>query len=359
MIYKTFFQILCAAVISFLPLLAAKVFRKVGEGLTSFPLLDHDTTVVQISNNLINFTKPSDFSGLTLVTELTMDQNLLTEFPDLGDMAVNLTYLKLRGNQISSVNASAVDKLKKLERLFLHWNSLTTFPDPSGPGSTLWIIDLSHNPLVSIPVINHVGHSLTILKLTKNQLTSVDHKAIKNLTSLQIFSSKYNEITTFPNLSFCADALHTIRLWENKITYIPNELLRPLKKLESLQMQGNKISVFPDIRLVSSTLTFFNFEQNDISTIPGEFLVLGNITGNLAFDLRNNPRLFSVPPVQVEGRYDMTFDLRDCPVMCDHNMQWILNHPSLTQKELIVCGEPQVLKGESVLTASLSSGEHI
>lgn len=323
------------------------------KGLMSFPRsqIPFNAYRIDVSENEINETRPSDFAGYTSCRQILINGNNLTAFPDFGEMAPKLQWVLLRDNKIAYVSYDAINKLENMNKLEIYTNRLTSLPDAPAPGKYLTNLHMSYNFLSDCPTLNNIGRNVKRLSMSFNGMKTLNITRINNLIKLQRLTATNNLIEIFPNLSFCANTLEILRLQENKITYVQLELIGFFKKIGTVNLEGNNLLEFVDIRGLT-TLGSITLFDNRITTFHKDSLVLGKLERLLKIDLQNN-QIHSVSPLQVDGQ--VSLDLRGCPLLCDHKMAWAVNHPNLTQPNWFVCKEPEIFRGKTVSEiASLS-----
>ena len=114
------------------------------QGLTTVPTnIPKNTTILTFTFNQINQIKAGDFLGLNQLTQLWLNYNKLTVFPDLSTVGKTLQVLYIGSNLITDVSPHVLTKMTALRYLSLDINQLTVFPDLSSVGKTLDTLDLS------------------------------------------------------------------------------------------------------------------------------------------------------------------------------------------------------------------------
>lgn len=195
------------------------------------------------------------------------------------DKLINLTYLDLSYNNISSIDVSDNTKLtyldvssNQLTELDVKENtSLTTL---ISVGNNLEGISLSSNTL------------LTVLNLTDNKISQIN--LVNNVELSELYLSKNNltEIDLSKN-----DKLEFLSLYSNKLTTLS---INNMKNLKWLQMFDNKLTT---LDVASNTkLEYLNLYSNNIGEINiSENIELTNLdlySNNLTkLDLSNNTKL--------------------------------------------------------------------
>ena len=122
-----------------------------------------------------------------------MDKNKLTELPaEIGDLR-ELRLLNVRNNQLVGLPTS-VQRLTKLERLYLFENKLTELPAEIGDLRELRTLSVRDNHLIDLPTSIKRLTKLEELELTRNKLTELPAE-IGDLRELRFLSVIHNPLT--------------------------------------------------------------------------------------------------------------------------------------------------------------------
>ena len=114
-----------------------------------------------------------------------------------GACGTDCTYLDLFSRSINLVNVSAFQGCTSLRTVSLSFNDLTSIPSGLFEETTaLWALDLSYNKISSIASDAFVNlHSLSSLYLSSNKLTTLPEE-IFNITTLSLLTLASNEIVS-------------------------------------------------------------------------------------------------------------------------------------------------------------------
>ncbi len=158
-----------------------------------------------------------DVSNLEELTKLSLQHNALLTVPNGLASLINLKYLDVSFNAISSLPANIFEKLSHLESLVLDSNQLADLPSLSG------LVELHH------------------LSAANNQLCSLP-ATLSNCAKLMTVNAAGNQITELPSdMSWSNLAhLHRLNLSDNRLTAIPGELAE-CRKLRELLLSGNPL----------------------------------------------------------------------------------------------------------------------
>ena len=187
-----------------------------------------NTTVLNLENNQLTGSIPSEIGNLTNLTYLDLQYNQLTGSipPEIGNLT-NLQILDLYGNELTGSIPPEIGNLTNLEWLYLSTNQLTgSIPPEIGNLTNLTKLYLNENQLTgSIP--SEIGNltSLTYLSLYDNQLTGSIPTEIGNLTNLIRLILYDNQFTGVIPESICNLNIDLSESWYFNISN--NQLCSP------------------------------------------------------------------------------------------------------------------------------------
>ena len=211
------------------------------------------TTSLDLRNKSITSLKAGDFSGLSSLEKLILDQNSISSLPE--EVFEGLSALKelwIQANALTSLPAGVFDGLSRLEKLQLASNALTSLPEDVFDGlSNLTTLDLHNNSLSSLPEDVFDGlSSLTLIRLTSNALTSLPEDVFDGLSNLTTLNLHNNSLNSLPEEVFDGlSALTTLNLSSNALTSLPMGVFVGLSNLTSLSMHSNSASLFVTVSL--------------------------------------------------------------------------------------------------------------
>ena len=142
-----------------------------------------------------------DFDGLTSLTSLTLQDNMLSMLPaGVFDGLTSLTSLTLGDNMLSTLPAEVFDGLTSLMTLTLGENRMSTLPAGVFDDLTsLTSLTLQDNMLSMLPAGVFDGlTSLTSLTLGDNMLSTLPAGMFDGLTSLMTLQLQNNMLSTLP-----------------------------------------------------------------------------------------------------------------------------------------------------------------
>ena len=211
---------------------------------------------------------PQSIFDIVSITELCMLSNNLSGHVDfhLFSKLHNLQFLSLSKNNLLSLhfNTSVSYNFPMLQVLDLSSCNLTNFPKFLGKFPFLQYLDLSNNSLHGKIWLHEMGkHSLNVLKLSQNQLTSMEQFAWKNLIYLDLSS---NLLSGDISSSICnASSLQILNLSHNNLTGIIPPCFGTLPSLLVLDAQMNKLhGTLPESFSKKSKIGTLNLNGNQL-----------------------------------------------------------------------------------------------
>ncbi|KAI0503160.1 hypothetical protein F5B22DRAFT_630383 [Xylaria bambusicola] len=192
---------------------------------------------VDVSNNQIK--SLSAFKDLVHLRTLRADNNQITSLDGIK-FHDSLQVLRARGNLITHVDFDGT-KMQRLTELDLENNQIVAFENGEQLAS-LNTLNLQHNRLTSFaPSEGQYSLSLSILKLSNNELETLDLSA---LPSLRVLHVDRNNITVITGLSHCR-RLDSLSLREQKGNQALNtSFLDSAYEVRKLFLSGNRLSGF-------------------------------------------------------------------------------------------------------------------
>ena len=173
-----------------------------------------NTESLDLSHNNLSAVSSDNFEGLYKLSELVLDYNFLSIFPNLSSIAETLTWFQLSYNQLSIIPAQHLDILTKLEILLIVNNILTTIPDVAGPSNSLLVIVADQNNFKSFPALQELGKSLMWLDLRNNTVTETDAADLM-LGKLEHLDIDGNHLKTIPVI--CGTQISEVNLTDNPL----------------------------------------------------------------------------------------------------------------------------------------------
>ena len=209
-------------------------------GLTSLTLLN-------LELNMLTALPAGIFSGLAAIKEINLNGNELTGLPAAAFAGLTtLEFVDLSANELAAIPGGAFDRLARLVNLQLGANKLTRIGLPAGVFSDLTALEelwLNHNDLTSLDagVFNGLT-ALNDLRLHDNDLASLPGGLFDGLTALTSLDLENNDLTStsVPGGLFSRlTALEVLKLRNNDLDSLPDGLLFGLTKLRALTLGDN------------------------------------------------------------------------------------------------------------------------
>jgi len=162
------------------------------------------------------------FNGLTKLTYLSLKGNEISEIiPGVFENMNSLEFLYLGNNSIEHLYSEVFSGLVNLKNLSLEGNNLHyVHPDTFLELPNLQLLYLGYNPYLQIPTYRNFinSHSLTYLDISNCSINSLS-------------------VETFENVS----ALEWLALNDNNLRTVDINILRALPKLSTLYLYGNPL----------------------------------------------------------------------------------------------------------------------
>lgn len=223
--------------------------------------------ILDLHGNLLR-SLPMGFRRLQHLHSLNLSNNQLTtdDLHVVWEMEW-LRDLKLAKNQLQGALPSAIGKLRDLEALDLHENSLTELPEELGELSALRSLDIGQNEMVTLPF-----EALSRVPLR-------DIRAPKNKLAGTLIPATVQQLSALQNLDVVNNALE--KLSDNDQLELPS--------VQTLSLSVNRIKSLPNVSTWQALLSLL-MEDNSLSEIPQGFIELNSIR-NVDLTGNNIPRL--------------------------------------------------------------------
>lgn len=189
-----------------------------------------------------------------------------------------------------------LDKLQKLEKLFLHYDNGVLPPHEIGQLSNLTTLSL-YTGSYELPeefshlqTLKHLTITCACTRASLNKIFSLKNLEtlelrctekidaippdIGNLTALRVLTLSDNKITSLPPLMGLLENLETLNLSKNQLSTLPGEMLR-LKKLKTFDLSDNLLESLPAQLGELENLVSLNVESNHLTSLPDE---IGRLT---------------------------------------------------------------------------------
>ncbi|KAM8938697.1 leucine-rich repeat transmembrane neuronal protein 1 [Pelodytes ibericus] len=301
-----------------------------------------------------NFTEiPNNLSG---VMGLSLRYNNLAELQD-GQFTglIQLTWLYLDHNHISSVEGNAFQKLRRVKELTLSSNTIlhlanTTFR----PMPNLRSVDLSNNNLQSLePDLFHGLRKLSTLHMRYNAIKFVPVRIFQDCRSLKFLDLGYNQLKSLARNSFAGlFKLTELHLEHNDLVKVNLAHFPRLLSLHSLFMRRNKVTI-----VVNSLDWVWKLEKMDLSGNEIEYIephVFESVPHLQSLQLDSNRLTYIDSRILNSWKTLSSITLAGNTWDCGRNVcalaSWLSNFKGRYDGNML-CATPEYAQGEDVLDA--------
>uniref|UniRef100_A0A8C3UJ38 Leucine rich repeats and immunoglobulin like domains 2 n=1 Tax=Catharus ustulatus TaxID=91951 RepID=A0A8C3UJ38_CATUS len=347
-----------------------------------------------------------------------MNYNELSEIPYFGETTSNITLLSLVHNTIPEINAEQLQVYLSLENLDLSSNLISEIKASSFPRMQLKYLNLSNNRITTLEAgcLDNLSSSLMVIKLNRNRISMIPPKIFR-LPHVQFLELKRNRIKIVESLTFQGlESLKSLKMQRNGISRLMDGAFFGLGNIEELELEHNNLTevnkgwlyglrtlqqlyvsqnaitrISPDAwefcqRLAELDLSYNQLTRLKESAFVGlgllEKLNLGDnrinhiadgvfrgLTNLQTLDLRNNEiswaiedaneafvglsKLDKLYVLQIKGTTALPRVLNTSSLLCDCQLKWLpqwLSESRLLQAVSVSCAHPEWLAGQSLLS---------
>uniref|UniRef100_A0A3B4T8Z9 Toll-like receptor 22 n=2 Tax=Seriola dumerili TaxID=41447 RepID=A0A3B4T8Z9_SERDU len=183
---------------------------------------------------------------LPALTRLKLTYNFPGSINDtLLQSCSKLTELNLAANDLTELSRFSLRAMKRLKRLDLHKNYLTSVPLAIRSLSTLQILQLSHNFIAELRCSDfHNLTRLTELNLSYNRISILKRCVFQEMNYLKVLKAKHNLISEFDGtFKFTLQNLQVLNLYSNNFNKLSDGHFQNLSSLRSLALESKIYSV--------------------------------------------------------------------------------------------------------------------
>lgn len=206
---------------------------------------------------------PSGVELLSRLTNLTLDDNLITSIPETLRSLPKLQVLSLEENQITTV-PRFVESLSELQSLNLNENNLRSFELDFFNLSKLSTLYLKDNEIQDFDITRGEDSQLCNLDLSGNQLQEIPD-CLKYLQHLQVLFIGHNPLKKFVMDNIPSGTLNKLRLDNLGISDFPAEH-SIFKNLRELDLSFNELPTFSFNPSLFPTIETLSLEHNQFSS---------------------------------------------------------------------------------------------
>uniref|UniRef100_A0A8C5X2B0 Leucine rich repeats and immunoglobulin like domains 2 n=1 Tax=Malurus cyaneus samueli TaxID=2593467 RepID=A0A8C5X2B0_9PASS len=184
--------------------------------------------------------------GLSVHTlqEVKMNYNELSEIPYFGETTSNITLLSLVHNTIPEINAEQLQVYLSLENLDLSSNLISEIKASSFPRMQLKYLNLSNNRITTLEAgcLDNLSSSLMVIKLNRNRISVIPPKIFR-LPHVQFLELKRNRIKIVESLTFQGlESLKSLKMQRNGISRLMDGAFFGLGNIEELELEHNNLT---------------------------------------------------------------------------------------------------------------------
>ncbi|XP_044303316.1 leucine-rich repeats and immunoglobulin-like domains protein 2 isoform X1 [Varanus komodoensis] len=216
--------------------------QSLGSGLIS--PLPPSTTALDLSHNHLLSSNWSIDSGGQILEEVKMNYNELTDIPYFGELTSNITLLSLVHNTIPEIVPEQLQLYSSLENLDLTSNLISEIKVSSFPRMQLKYLNLSNNRITTLEAgcFDNLSSSLIVVKLNRNRISMIPPKTFR-LPHVQFLELKRNRIKVIESLTFQGlDSLKSLKMQRNGISRLMDGAFFGLDNMEELELEQNNLT---------------------------------------------------------------------------------------------------------------------
>jgi Leucine-rich repeat (LRR) protein len=161
----------------------------------SIPRLAHlgsNLTRLYVGGNKLDMVTATDLRQFTSLVNLNIGQSQLKSFPDISVLAHSLVFIEAQDNYIADIPTEVLNKMTKLQYMWMRTNKLRQFPD-----------------FCNSPSKDQVRH----LDLSFNDIRIISVELLKCLSVVEMLNLRDNPLTSFPNVCHMTSPPSTI-MWD-------------------------------------------------------------------------------------------------------------------------------------------------
>ena len=178
------------------------------------------------------------------------------------------TEVHLQKNQIVSILRTSLMTAPNITLLVLSRNRLRNVEVGSFSGLKITTLTMPYNQLTSVPHIEPLAYSLSILNLDRNRISTVEPYTFSNFTKFKRLYLQRNSITSLPDfaLHLPRATFYSFYLDRNRINSLGHFAFAGVKALY-LRMSNNALTKFPCLKNIRRIYNIY-LNSNPIATAP-------------------------------------------------------------------------------------------
>ncbi|XP_055296223.1 chaoptin-like [Sitodiplosis mosellana] len=203
----------------------------------------HNLETLILRNNQIDELNVLTFAGLSTLAKLDLSYNMLTHLNAEAFEDLVLNCLNVSHNGITEFDANLFSHFNQMQILDISYNNISSLNDTFySMSATLRELYMSNNHIKSINGLAASTFMLTVLDVSKNEISDLCEHIFDNFTNLNNINLSLNPIKKLGRFIFAkhANLLH-LNLSQISLTNIePKTFLKP-QKLQSIDLSKNKL----------------------------------------------------------------------------------------------------------------------
>ena len=199
------------------------------------------TGKLNLARSSLSSLQAGDFSGLSNLTSLDLDNNELETLPTgILTELTSLQYLSIEFNQLRGLPAGLLTGLTDLRAVRFLMNRLESLPANTFAGlNRLTVLDLEYNDLRTLPAGVFAGLELTFLGLEANDLQTLEAEFFSGL-AVENLDLSHNDTRTIASNAFGGiRGLEYLDLGYNQLDALPAGVLDGVTTLSALLLEEN------------------------------------------------------------------------------------------------------------------------
>ena len=251
-----------------------------GNRLQTFPnvsLISGTISKIYIQENRISFIPNGSFEGCVKLKLLFIAHNLIAELDVLQWSASALPMLEQidsAHNVLTSLpRFGMLDRIKKIQ---LNGNRLSDYisnhSDIFNGSSATTLLNINKNEVTTFPNISALRLTLQIFTAIRNRITYIPKDTFDGFVSLVELQLSENPLRSIPELSTAAANLHRLDLNWIGLTYFDLEVAKTLTSISTLFLKGIQLTSMMNFTVLNETLSYLVLGASDVELVEGAFL---------------------------------------------------------------------------------------
>uniref|UniRef100_A0A803WCM4 Leucine rich repeats and immunoglobulin like domains 2 n=1 Tax=Ficedula albicollis TaxID=59894 RepID=A0A803WCM4_FICAL len=320
-------------------------------------------TLLSLVHNTIPEINAEQLQVYLSLENLDLSSNLISEIKASSFPRMQLKYLNLSNNRITTLEAGCLDNLSSsLMVIKLNRNRISTIPPKIFRLPHVQFLELKRNRIKIVESLTFQGlESLKSLKMQRNGMSRLMDGAffglgnIEELPMAQLLDLSYNQLTRLKESAFVGlSLLEKLNLGDNHINHIADGVFRGLTNLHTLDLRNNEISwAIEDANeafVGLSRLDKLILQGNQIKSITKK--AFSGLERLEHLDLSNNA-IMSIQENAFAQAHLKELVLNTSSLLCDCQLKWLpqwLRESRLLQAGTVSCAHPEWLAGQSLLS---------